>query len=217
LKKEIKLVVADDHPIFRSGLKQAIESSGEYVVVAEADNGEEALLQIQSLTPDVAILDLDMPRLNGFQVVKALLAKNISTKIIFLTMHKAEDLLQEALNLKVKGYVLKENALHEVIKAIDTIYNGESYICAEISGSFLTKNIFSGEQDGKKLLLEKLTQTERTILKLVAHQKTSKEIAADLFISYKTVEKHRSNICDKLNLSGNNALLMFAIDHKDIL
>lgn len=217
MKKEIKLVVADDHPIFRSGLKQAIESSGEYVVVAEADNGEEALLQIQSLTPDVAILDLDMPRLNGFQVVKALLAKNISTKIIFLTMHKAEDLLQEALNLKVKGYVLKENALHEVIKAIDTIYNGESYICAEISGSFLTKNIFSGEQDGKKLLLEKLTQTERTILKLVAHQKTSKEIAADLFISYKTVEKHRSNICDKLNLSGNNALLMFAIDHKDIL
>jgi len=217
LKKEIKLVVADDHPIFRSGLKQAIESSGEYVVVAEADNGEEALLQIQSLTPDVAILDLDMPRLNGFQVVKALLANNISTKIIFLTMHKAEDLLQEALNLKVKGYVLKENALHEVIKAIDTIYNGESYICAEISGSFLTKNIFSGEQDGKKLLLEKLTQTERTILKLVAHQKTSKEIAADLFISYKTVEKHRSNICDKLNLSGNNALLMFAIDHKDIL
>jgi len=217
LKKEIKLVVADDHPIFRSGLKQAIESSGEYRVVAEADNGEEALLQIQSLTPDVAILDLDMPRLNGFQVVKALLANNISTKIIFLTMHKAEDLLQEALNLKVKGYVLKENALHEVIKAIDTIYNGESYICAEISGSFLTKNIFSGEQDGKKLLLEKLTQTERTILKLVAHQKTSKEIAADLFISYKTVEKHRSNICDKLNLSGNNALLMFAIDHKDIL
>jgi len=217
LKKEIKIVVADDHPIFRSGLKQAIESSGEYRVVAEADNGEEALLQIQSLTPDVAILDLDMPRLNGFQVVKALLANNISTKIIFLTMHKAEDLLQEALNLKVKGYVLKENALHEVIKAIDTIYNGESYICAEISGSFLTKNIFSGEQDGKKLLLEKLTQTERTILKLVAHQKTSKEIAADLFISYKTVEKHRSNICDKLNLSGNNALLMFAIDHKDIL
>lgn len=209
--------MADDHPIFRSGLKQAIESSGEYRVVAEADNGEEALLQIQSLTPDVAILDLDMPRLNGFQVVKALLANNISTKIIFLTMHKAEDLLQEALNLKVKGYVLKENALHEVIKAIDTIYNGESYICAEISGSFLTKNIFSGEQDGKKLLLEKLTQTERTILKLVAHQKTSKEIAADLFISYKTVEKHRSNICDKLNLSGNNALLMFAIDHKDIL
>ncbi len=217
MKRVIKILIADDHPIFRAGLKQVIESREDFAVIEEANYGDEALIKIQTVKPDIAILDLDMPKLNGLQIAKELNARNISTKIIFLTMHKAEDLLQEALKLKVKGYVLKENAFNEVLKAIEKISNGESYVCSEMTESFLTKIFFIDAQDSRKLFIEKLTQTERTILRLIAHQKTSREIAEELFVSYKTIEKHRSNICNKLNLSGNNALLKFAIGHKDII
>ncbi len=214
---QIKIFIADDHPIFRSGLKQVIESRKNYNIVGEAEDGEEALTSICSLLPDVAILDLDMPKLNGLQILKKLNAKNISTKVIILTMHNAEELLQEALKQNVKGYVLKENALFEILKAIEKVSAGGIYICSEMTEPLIAHNPFAGMQSESKLLIGQLTQTEKTIIKMIAGQKTSKAIAEELFISYKTVEKHRSNICDKLKLTGNNALLKFAIDHKDLI
>jgi DNA-binding NarL/FixJ family response regulator len=217
ITNQIKILIADDHPLFRNGLKQIIQGKRNYNIVGEAEDGEEALAMIIDQLPDIAILDLDMPKLNGLQIVKKLLAKNISTKIIFLTMHNAEELLHEALKLKVKGYVLKENALFEILKAIDKVSAGDNYICSEMMESLIEQNLFTDLQNPNKLLISKLTQTERIIIKMISQQKTSKTIADELSISYKTVEKHRSNICDKLNLSGNNALLKFSIEHKNIV
>lgn len=211
----IKLVIADDHPIFLTGLKQVLNSKNNFDIIGAGETGAEALELIKKLNPDVAILDLDMPHMNGFEVAKALLSIHNKTKLIFLTMHDEKDLLNEALELGVMGYVLKENALTDIIAAVEHVNSGEHFI-----SPLLTEKLLNGTGIGnllgeKKLLIEKLTGMEKKILTLIAHQKTTKEIGEELFISPRTVEKHRSNICSKLNITGNNALLKFALDHKN--
>ncbi len=213
----IRIVVADDHPIFLAGLKQVLGTEKSIDLVGGACSGEEALEIILSAKPDVAILDLDMPKMNGFEIVRELNKKNISTKIIFLTMHSAHDLLDEALRLKVMGYVLKETALLDIIRAVEKVHNGEHFISSALSESIISHSNFSTPATEIKLLLEKLSPTEKKILKLIADQKNTKEIAELMFISYRTVEKHRSNICSKLNISGNNVLLKFALENKECL
>lgn len=211
----IKLVIADDHPIFLTGLKQVLNTKNNFNIVGEGETGEEALELIKKLSPDVAILDLDMPHMNGFGVAKALLKYQQSTKLIFLTMHEANDLLNEALEIGVMGYVLKENASTDIISAVEHVYKGEHFISPLLSENLLNRRGSDVLLDDKKLLIEKLTVTEKKILSFIAHQKTTKEIGEELYISPRTVEKHRSNICSKLNITGNNALLKFAIDHKN--
>ena len=214
---EIRLVIADDHPLLRAGLRQVIESDARLKVLAEADDGETALDEIEKRRPDVAVLDIEMPRLTGFDLLRALRDRKIAVEVIFLTMYKDEDIFNEALDLGAKGYVLKDSATTDIVNCIRTVAAGNHYISPAISSFLLNRAARSDALAKAKPSLNDLTATEMRILKLIAEKKTSKQIAAELFISYRTVENHRANICQKLELKGSHSLIKFAFDHKSQL
>jgi DNA-binding NarL/FixJ family response regulator len=217
VEKHVKVLIADDHPIFRAGLVQVISNDGAFKVVAEASNGVQALALLQSLRPEVAVVDIDMPEMDGLQLARALREKHLATRLIFLTMHKKESFFNEAMDLGVSGYVLKDNAVLDILQALRTVAAGECYLSPIMSSYLVTR-----AQKGRRLVQDKpalgdLTAMERRVLGLIADNKTSKEIAAELFISPLTVETHRRNICQKLELHGSHRLLQFALQHRSEL
>ncbi len=214
MKPEIKVVIADDHPIFRRGLRQIIESDPGIIVVAESDDGEAALLALQEHAPQVAIIDVDMPNRDGFEVMQVVRTKRIPVAVIFLTMHKDERIFNKALDLGVSGYVLKDSAITEIVASVKAVAGGLNYVSPAMSTSLLKRIARAAAPPPG---VADLTPTERRVLKLIAEYKTSKDIATELFISTRTVEHHRANISTKLELKGSHALLKFALDHHDIL
>jgi DNA-binding NarL/FixJ family response regulator len=208
------VLIVDDHPLFRSGLRHVIEQDNHFQLAGEAGNGEEALKLILEKRPDVAVLDVNLPGLTGLEVARKLHGKKSPTRIILLTMHKEEDMVNRALDFGAKGFVLKENAAEEILKAITTVAEGEHYLSSSISGYLVRRRGRSESLAAKKPGLEDLTKAERRILKLISEKKTSPQIAAELFISPRTVEAHRANICSKLELRGSHSLLQFALENR---
>ncbi|MFN7928112.1 MAG: response regulator transcription factor [Blastocatellia bacterium] len=213
--KEIRLIIADDHPVVRQGLRLALTIDPSLVVVAEAGDGQTALAQIVELQPDVVILDINMPHLGGFEVARALQQTAAPTALIFLTIHCEEDLFETALELGVRGYVLKDSAIAEIVTAIKTVAGGGQYTSPTLV-AHLMKNRRAA-RSAPISPLDALTPTERRILRLIAEYLTSKDIADQLNISYRTVETHRTNICTKLDIHGSHALMKFALERKDEL
>ena len=214
---EIKILIVDDHPIFRRGLRGVIETDAQLKVVDEAENGVRALELIENLKPAVVVADIDMPQMSGLELARRIQEKNLATALIFLTMHKDETMFNTAIELGVKGYVLKDNAVSEINDCIKTVAAGKHYITPSLSEFLLNrsrKTTGSKEQTGG---LRILTKTERRILQLIAEEKTSKEIGEILFIHPRTVDNHRTNICQKLDIHGTNALLRFALTRKSEL
>jgi DNA-binding NarL/FixJ family response regulator len=206
--------MADDHPIVRQGLKQIIETDKNVLIVAEAGNGKNALELIEQHQPDVAVLDIDMPEMDGFDVVREMKKKDIKSAIVFLTMHSEKEVFEEAMDLGVKGYVLKDSAVNDIVASIKSVAVGGAFLSPALSALLINRRNRIDELNENLPGLQTLTPTERKILKFIAEDKTSKEIAAGLFISPRTVETHRTNICRKLNLSGSLALVRFAVTHK---
>jgi DNA-binding NarL/FixJ family response regulator len=212
--KPITILVADDHPIFRRGLVETIQSDPGLRIVAEAGDGQAALSAIRDLSPEIALLDVHMPKADGIAVARAVRDQQLPTHLIFLTMHDDEETFQEAMDLGVKGYVLKESAVLDVLHAIRAVAAGQHFISPSISG-YLVRRREAGQKLREKVPgLESLTPAERRILKLISEDHTSKEIADQLGISPRTVETHRLHICEKLNLHGAHSLLKFAYDNK---
>ncbi|MFT3793374.1 response regulator [Flavobacterium sp.] len=209
--EKVKILIADDHPIFLKGLHEVIDDVENLQVVCKADNGIDAIAAALANELDIAILDIDMPGANGLQVAEQILAKKPGVAIILLTMHKAKDTFLKALEIGISGYVLKENAVMDIINAIAAVNKFQSYISPEMS-SFLLKNQ-NRNRNTAASQLESLTPSERKIMEKIAQYKSTKEIAEDLFVSEKTVSNHRMNIAKKLELSGKNSLLRFAIEH----
>ncbi|MDF2851412.1 response regulator transcription factor [Sphingobacterium multivorum] len=207
------ILIADDHPIFLKGLQEVIESEPAYEVIYAAKNGMEALAIARTQLPMVTILDIDMPEMNGLAASEELIKLIPDANIILLTMHKAKDTFLRALEIGVAGYVLKENAVVDIIQAIEAVTNGNSYISPEMS-SFLLSQRRTNRNPTTEDLLSTLTPSELKILKLVGSYKSTKAIADELFISEKTVSNHRMNILRKLNLTGKNSLLRFAIEQR---
>ena len=210
-----KLIIADDHPVFRKGLVDILRTEKSFQIIGEASDGKEALDLILLNQPDVAVLDVDMPHLDGLQVCKKVLEQKTTTRFVILTMHKEEDIFNEALNIGVSGYVLKDNAVADIIDCIKTVARNEIYISPDIKQFLVTRKQKNLKQNSVQEKLSELTVSETRILGLIAANKSTKDIADMLFISYKTVENHRSNICRKIGLEGNNALLKFVIENKN--
>ncbi|MEQ1606560.1 MAG: response regulator transcription factor [Pyrinomonadaceae bacterium] len=211
---EITIIIADDHPIVRQGLRQVIEEDRRLHVVAEANNGREAIEAIETHSPHVTILDVDMPVMNGFDAARVIREKGLKTGIIFLTMHRDEDIFNEAIDLGAKGYVLKDSALTDIIECIKTVAASEHYASHALTSFLINRTRRAIGLTGKQPSITDLTPTERRVLKLIAENLTTKEIGEQLFVSPRTVEKHRENICQKLGLQGSHSLLKFALSQK---
>lgn len=209
---KIKLIIADDHHIFRKGILSIVSEDDGIEITGEAANGDEALKLIEEKKPDIAILDIDMPGLSGLDVARKVKSEKLQTKIVILTIHKDKEYFDEALELDIKAYVLKESIANDLIDCIKRVAAGEYYISSAISGYLVEKN----KTAPKQTELDKLTNAEKEILKLIAQNKTSAQIADELFRSVRTIENHRNNICSKLGLKGPHALLLYAIQHKSI-
>ena len=215
MAREVRILIADDHPLLRQGLRQAIEADTRFGVIAEASNGRAALDQIQRLKPQIAVLDIDMPEMDGFAVVRELRARQLPVDVIFLTVHRDERFFMEALQLGTKGYVLKDSAVTDIVSSIGAVAAGEHFTSPALT-TYLVKQRRGGAP-AAKARLEELTAMERRVLGLIADYKTSREIGDLLHISHRTVQTHRANICIKLDLHGSHALMKFALDHRDAL
>jgi len=210
--KTIKVIIADDHPIFRGGLVSLLEHEPDVEVAGEATNGIEALSLIADSGADVVILDVDMPEFDGIAVARQLKEGMSNVGVIFLTMHKDAAILRSMRSLNARGYVLKDSAPKDIVDCVRRVSAGRTFI-----GKGLEDLIFDAVTSNANSLpsqLTKLTQAELQILRLVGEYKTNKDIAHELFVTIKTVETHRYNICMKLGLTGPHALLAFANEHQ---
>ena len=211
----ISLLIAGDHPLIRRGLRMSVEKDPGLTVVGEAGDGQEALTLAMELRPRIVLLDIEMPKLNGLETAKKMLEAKLDLDIIFLTLHGDQDLYRAAVELGGKGYLLKDSGVHEIVTAIHAVLSGQLYVSSSLTSTLLQA---AGARipGTARYGLERLTTTEHRILRLIGHGKTSKEIADELSIHYRTVENHRTNMCRKLNLDGEgaNALLRFSVQNK---
>lgn len=208
-----RIVIADDHPIFRSGLRDIINLESGYEVVGEAEDGIAALELIRDEDPDVSILDINMPEMSGFDVIKQVRKGESQTEFVILSMHDDEKMFAKAMDLGVRGYVLKDSAAIEIINCLQAVCKGQNFASAAMTSYLFKRASGNLSVDG----IESLTPTERKILKLVAEYMTSREIADELNVSVRTVENHRANISSKLGLHGSHALIKFALQHESDL
>jgi len=203
----VKVILADDHVIMRQGLRTLLEREG-FQVLGEASNGQEAVRLCESTHPEVAVLDLSMPILNGIDAAREISKSYPDIKTILLTMHTDDDHVLESLRAGVSGYVLKTKSAEELIQAIRGVCKGEMYLSPGIS-----RVVVQAYVNRSDLTSNPLSDRERQVLQLVAEGKTNKEIAALLVISVKTVESHRTNIMDKLNIRDTAGLVRYSIRH----
>lgn len=214
MKDSLRILIADDHPIFRQGLRQVIELDPTLLVVADVENGELAIAGVQEHVPDVVVLDIDMPDKDGFEVARELKGMRSPVEIIFLTMHKDETHFNEAINLGVKGFVIKDTAAADLVNCIKAVAAGQSYISPTLSSYLFKRSRRAMDFENATGSITDLTPSERQVLLLLAEYKTSKEIANELAVSPRTIENHRANICNKLDLHGSHALVKFAVGNK---
>lgn len=214
MKEEITIVLADDHPIVRKGLRDMIEEHSDLRVSAECADGRDALSEIERHAPQIVVLDIDMPNLNGFETVREIKKRKLKTEIVFLTMHHDEDIFNEAIDLGAKGFLLKESALENIVKCIRTVASGREYASPALTSFLLNRSRRVLNFADNQPTIKSLTPTELRIMKLIAENLTNAEISDRLFVSRRTIEKHRENICRKLNLQGPHALHKYAIANK---
>lgn len=207
--EKIKVFLADDHKILRESLVILLSQKENIQVVGEAGDGQEAYRKITELKPDVAVLDISIPRLNGLDLAVRLKNELPEVRTVILTMHKTEEYVTKALCSGVRGYVLKDNALEELIECIETVSEGKMFLSQDVTG-FVVDGFLSGVRDAS-LQTEGISSREREILQLLAEGRSNKDISEELNLSVKTVETHRANIMRKLGLRNLADLVLYAV------
>lgn len=208
----IRVLLAEDHVIVRKGIRTLLEKDEQIQIVAEAQDGNEALAKSEHLNPDVVVMDITMPLLNGLEATRRIKKYCPDVKVLILTMHNAEEYIFQLLRAGASGYVLKHAAPDELLFAIKAVHRGDTYLSPSIAKIVIDDYILHAEKSANEDPLEVLTSREREILQLLAEGHSNREIAKMLFISVKTVETHRSNLMNKLNLHGIAELVVFAIN-----
>jgi two-component system response regulator NreC len=211
---KIRLIVADDHAILRAGLRMLINAQPDMTVVAEAQDGIEALQAIQETTPDVAILDVTMPKSGGLDAINEIVSRNRSTRILLLTMHEEPAYLRTALAAGASGYVLKKSVDADLLSAIRAVYRGRTYVDSELA-EVLVRDAFSdGIPDrAGSAARSVLSDRELQVLKLVAEGFSSREISEQIYVSTKTVETYRARFAEKLGLKSRAQIVRYALNH----
>jgi DNA-binding NarL/FixJ family response regulator len=212
--KKIKIFLADDHQIFREGLKMILRANSDYEVVGESGSGKDALEKIDQLKPDLAILDISMPDMTGIEVAKDAIKFYSKIKVIILSRHDNIQYINEVLKNGINGYVLKDEAADDLVKAVEVVLQGETYLSPRVTKHLITDHFTvptGGKIHDSNDAFASLTDRERQILKLISEAKTNKEIASKLWISPKTVKAHRNNIMKKLNIHNVVDLVRFAV------
>ena len=204
----IRIIIADDHPVFLAGLRTVVESAADIEIVGQAADGEQALQMLQDLRPDIAVLDIGMPKIDGVGLLTEIDRQRLPVSVIFMTMYRERKLYDRGMELGLRGYVLKDSASSDLIEAIRTVVSGEKFVSPELLSHFTENRSKSGEFKSTE---QQLSASEMRILSLIAEYKTSREIADTLYISPRTVETHRTNICTKLGLQGRHALMKYAL------
>ena len=207
-----RIVIAEDHTILREGLRMLLSSNPDFEVVGEAQDGLEAIRQVESLKPDLILMDLSMPRMNGVGAIQEIKKLNPTTKILVLTVHKTEEHILTALKTGAEGYILKDATHGELMLAMNNIFSGKSYLSPGISEKVIEVYLEGRKSVKSSTSWDTLTQREREILKMIAEGYRNKDIADYLCISAKTVEKHRANLMKKLDLHSASSLTAFAME-----
>lgn len=211
----VTVLIADDHPIFLKGLRVVLEKTPGVEIVGEARDGVSAWRGIQESEPAVAILDFEIPELDGIQILRRVTRHQLPVRVVLLTMFKDEELVREAIGLGALGYILKDDAFWDLEKCLKTVMSGKHFIAPELASYLIPKE--SERLPAGAPSIKRLTKTQLDILRLISRGLQSKEIAEELGVSRRTIENHRYRISDRLGLKGNNSLLRFVMEHKDHL
>lgn len=212
MREKGRIVIAEDHTILREGLRALLSSQENLEVVGEAEDGREAIRQVEKLTPDLILMDLSMPKMNGIEAIREIRRRVPETRILALTVHKAEEFILEVLQSGADGYIPKDASSNELMMAIKSILMGKRYLSPSVSNVVIEGYLESRRTSESITPWGKLTKREREILKLIAEGYKNKDIADYLCISVKTVEKHRSNLMKKLDLHSAAALTAYAME-----
>ena len=208
----VRIVIADDHEIVRRGLRSLLEAVAGWEVAAEASSGREALEKVQELHPNVAILDVGMPVMNGLEATRNIVKASPQTQVLILTMHETEQMVRDVLDAGARGYVLKSDAGRDLVSAVEALLQHRTFFSPRVSDMLLAAYLQGGERPlSGAAQRNRLTAREREIVQLLAEGKSNKEVAATLNISVKTAETHRTNIMNKLNLYSISELVRYAV------
>jgi DNA-binding NarL/FixJ family response regulator len=212
MKEKVRIVLAEDHTILREGLRALLTADPNFEITGEAADGRAAVRLVEKQIPDLILMDLSMPRMTGMDAIREIKKRYSQTKIIALTVHKTEEYLRTTLQAGADGYVLKDATHDELMMAIQSVLKGKTYLSPGVSGKVIEGYLEGKESQMPLSPLGLLSQREREVLKLIAEGYKNKEIATDLCISLKTVEKHRANLMKKLDLHNAAALTAYAIE-----
>jgi DNA-binding NarL/FixJ family response regulator len=209
----IRVILADDHHLVRKGIRALLEKSEDIKVVGEAEDGLEAVELAERLVPDVLVMDIAMPRLNGIQATERIRTRQLATQVVILSMHSDETLVRQALRNGAKGYLLKRSVTEELLLAVRAASQGEIYLSPAISGIILQDFLTHPADAEPSITFDRLSPREREVLQLIAEGNTNTAIAQTMNVSVKTIEKHRANLMSKLNVHDVAGLTRIAIKH----
>jgi two-component system response regulator NreC len=209
--KKKQILIVEDHTILREGLRSLLSGHDEFEIIGEAPDGREGIRFVEKLQPDIVLMDLSLPRMDGVNAIREIKRQNPKIKILALTVHRTEEYILATLEAGADGYLLKDATHAELIKAMQIILEGDRYLCPAISGQIVDSYLRGRKTEKPQSVYDTLTPREKEVLKLIGEGYKNKEIAEQLFISIKTVEKHRSNLMEKLQLHNSAAVTSYAI------